>query len=291
MTQRPAPSPVRTMNSAAPSSERALADVVDTHRAELKSIFPVPPARSPRAKRAAASTALALLLGGGLWWTDPAYRSEAFATRVGEISSVALADGSHVVLDTDTRLSVEWHLRSRRVALQQGRANFDVAHNVLRPLTVDAGPAQVRVVGTRFDVWRRADATLVSVYQGKVAVWRSAEAQERGVLLRPGEQTSVAASAGEHGEALRVRPLTNPDAQAWRLGRLVFNETPLDEVIAAVQRYRRPPVTLAAPSLARLKVSGVFEVANTDQLLDLLPGTLPVSLHRQPDGGIEIGPR
>ncbi|MFL9924107.1 FecR domain-containing protein [Herbaspirillum lusitanum] len=272
-----------------PREELAMA--VDEHRAALKAMFPLPPPRAPRRKQAAvAGAVLALLVCAGLWWLDPVYHHEEFATRIGQIVDIQLADASHVVLDTNTRLNVQWRLRSRRMELAQGRAHFDVAHSSLRPLFVDAGPAQVRVVGTHFDVWRQTAATQVSVYQGKVAVWRSGSMPDSGIVLTPLQQTTVSA-AGAETLPLQARALENAERQVWRQGRLVFSDTPLDEVIATLQRYRSQPLTLSDRRLAGLTVSGVFDAANIGQLLAMLPETLPVALRRTSDGGTEIRPR
>lgn len=263
---------------------------LDAHRASLKELFPIPPKRAARSKRnGATATVLAAALAAGLWWADPAYHSEHFVTQVGERSTVELADGSQLVLDTATELNVSWHLRSRRVALADGRVHFDVAPSGWRPFTVDAGSAQIRVVGTRFDVWRKADATRVSVYEGKVTVWRDGQEAER-ILLLPGQQTDVGAEDGA-ANAPRVRDIGADASAAWKDGRLVFLNTPLLEAISVIQRYRREPIRVLDPHIAQLTLSGVFNIDNAEQLLDLLPGVLPVRIERRADGSAELSAR
>ncbi|GGC11537.1 sensor [Oxalicibacterium flavum] len=262
---------------------------LDTHRDALKTMFPVPSSRAPRRKRtAAAGTALAALLAAGLWGIDPAYRSEHFVTQIGERSTVELADGSRLVLDTATELTVQWHLRSRRVVLADGRAHFDVAAAIWRPFTVDAGQTQVRVVGTRFDVWRRPDGTSVSVYEGKVAVWRK-DRKNAQIVLLPGQQAEV--SDVDEAQALSRADIAGDTQGAWKDGRLVFLDTPLTEALAVIQRYHRAPIRLADAQTGRLTVSGVFDSRNTDQLLRLLPGILPLQVERKADGSTELGAR
>lgn len=262
---------------------------LDTHRDALKTMFPVPPSRAPRRKRTAVvGTALAALVAAGLWWADPAYRSEHFVTQVGERSTVALADGSRLVLDTASELTVQWRLRSRRVVLADGRALFEVEPTAWRPFHVDAGMLQVRVVGTRFDVWRQPDSASVAVYEGKVAVWRP-EHEDRQILLVPGQRTEV--SGGDTRQDLTSESVTGDMQGAWKDGRLVFLNTPLAEAIAVIQRYHRAPIRLADEQTGRLTVSGVFDSSNTEQLLALLPGILPVQVARKADGSIELGAR
>ena len=84
--------------------------------------------RRRAAKTAAGGIAAALAIAmAGLFWLDPAYRSEQVATAVGERGSWILSDGSEVQLNTGSRLRVEYHLRSRRLYLPQGEALFKPA--------------------------------------------------------------------------------------------------------------------------------------------------------------------
>ncbi|MBW7903313.1 MAG: FecR domain-containing protein [Rhodocyclaceae bacterium] len=270
-----------------PPVERAL----DDHRAALQAHFPIPPARAGRKRTAGqAGGALAVALLAGLWWADPAWRSETHATRVGQREVVRLADGSELTLDTATRLTVAWHLRTRRVGLEQGRAQFSVSPSAWRPFEVAAGSARVRVVGTRFDVWRKPGITEVSVYEGRVAVWRDGGADDARILLQAGQRAGVPADAG--GGAGQGGPsvggFDTERGAAWQKGELVFQNTPLREAAAEIQRYRGQAIRIHGQHVAALQVSGVFASDNTEQLLDLLPGILPVAVERKADGSVDI---
>ncbi|MFT4196003.1 FecR family protein, partial [Ottowia sp.] len=242
-----------------------------------------PPPRRRRKPRGPGVAAVLLVAGASLLaWHDPAWRTEHVATGAQERRAVELPDGSRVELDVATRLAVSRHLRSRRVALEQGRALFEVQPSAWRPFTVDAGAASVRVLGTAFDVRRTGegagDEVTITVLRGRVAVTGAAGA---GTVLETGGQ--LHAHAGQLGASATVDAA---DATAWRQGQLVFQRTPLAEVLAEIARYTGRPVRLADPSLAGLEVSGVYRTANTQALLALLPTFLPVVVEPQgPDGG------
>ncbi|ENO84318.1 FecR family protein [Thauera linaloolentis] len=266
--------------------ERALEEAGDA----LKERYPKPP-RKPRGtkqRRHAGKAALAaVLLLCGLLWLDPAYRTEFHATRAGESARVQLTDGSEIQLDTATRLSISWHLRSRQARLDQGQALFTVAPANWRPFLVAAEPARVRVVGTVFSVRRVADAPVtVSVLQGRVEVRDLAHTRHSPLQLGAGQ---IARVGGARPPAVLATGLEA--TTAWREGYLVFESTPLAEVLAEIQRYRGHPVRLVGQHGPGLTLSGVFEIRNTDQLLDLLPRTFPVEIRRLPDGSVEVGPR
>ncbi|MFT4045629.1 MAG: FecR domain-containing protein [Solimonas sp.] len=281
MTDARRPPPAAAEDAPAPAdrlSEQALA----RHREALRERFPLPPAR-PHRRRAAAVTTLLLVLTGAALWCDPAYRHERYETAIGEQRRLALRDGSTVTLDTGSRLELSWHLRSRRAVLD-GQALFDVARAAWRPFRVAAGDARVRVVGTAFNV-READggaSTLVTVLRGRVAVRAAADGGDE-LLLGIGERARV--RAGQVSAEARV---DTARGLPWTQGRLVFERTPLRDVLAEIQRYRRAPLTLTEPRLGALPLSGVFSVARSDDLLDLLPRMLPVRVERGADGAVRI---
>lgn len=252
-------------------------------RDELKQRFPMP-VPPPRKKRANATRVglLAVALLAGVAWFDPVYRSEHYLTQVGERQALALADGSRVVLDGASELSVTWHLLSRRTELHRGQALFDVAPRVYRPFLVEAGQASIRVVGTRFNVDRQAREVRVSVAEGRVAV-RAGEASS---TLEAGQQVRV--GSGRLGS---VAAVDGSSVGAWRSGQLVFERTPLSEVLATLQRYQDQPVHLQDPGLGALPVSGVFDSAHVERLLALLPSILPVRLDKAADGSVLVSPR
>ena len=252
-------------------------------REDLKQRFPLPPPTPAKNKRPAGKTLGLLLLAivAGVAWIDPAYRSEHVASQVGQRQALLLADGTQVLLDSNTEMTISWHLRSRQVELKAGQALFEVSPMVYRPFLVDAGLAVVRVVGTRFNVRRQEQDVQITVAEGRVAV--RAAATGAVAALEPGQQLRV-----HKGQEARLGRVDVDDVTAWQQSRLVFESTPLEDVIDTLQRYHRQPIRLMDPRLARLPVSGVFDSGHVDRLLALLPGILPVRVSTAADGSILI---
>ena len=261
-------------------------DVIARHREELKKRFPLPSPETRKPKRRSSSTPAALLvvlvLVGGLVWLDPAYRTERYNSELGRIQAIELADGSIVTLDGASRIEVSWHLRSRRVELQAGQALFDVTPARYRPFLTRSGSTEIAVVGTRYNVSRYRDDVRVTVEAGKVQV----RAGEAGLMLVPGEQVLV--HQGRLGTPVRVDAGT---ISAWTEGRLVFDRTPLGEVLEVLQRYRGTHVRMGDAGLAQLPVSGSFDSSRLDGLLALLPKVLPVELVTAADGTLYLNRR
>ena len=261
-----------------------LDEALGRHREELKQLFPMPPSR-PAPSKAAKSAGITLAVAiafAGLAWLNPAYKSERFATAIGERRAVLLNDGSKLLLDSGTHVDISWRLLSREVDLRAGQALFDVSSAVYRPFVVSAGPAKVEVLGTLFNVRRLDnDAVRVTLARGRVDV--TAAAAQAPVTLTPGQQVD---SIG--GQLMPVAKADASKAMAWKDDRIVFEQTPLDEAVSLLRHYRKAPIELSDPSLAALKVTGVFEARNVDLLLDLLPSILPVAVLQVGDGSVRI---
>ena len=265
-----------------PADYRQEDEAIARLREELRQRFPMP-TPTPRPKRHAAKALGILLLvaAAGVAWVDPAYRSEHYATAVGQRQAVQLADGSQVLLDSASEVSVSWHLRSRQVELIQGQALFDVSSMRYRPFLVDAGTASIRVVGTRFNVSRQAHDVRVTVAEGKVAV--RARSLDPIALLEPGQQLHL-----HNGIAGQPAPANAQDVMAWQHSQLVFESTPLGEALEILQRHHSQPIRLLDPSLASLPISGVFDSDHVDRLLALLPAILPLNVTTTADGAILV---
>jgi len=181
-----------------------------------------------------------------------------YSTGVGEQRLVQLADGSRVRLDTDTRVAVRFSGERRLVRLQRGQAMFDVAHDAHRPFIVEAGAADVRALGTRFDVRRDAGHVRVTLVEGRVEVRPTGGAPTAAVILRPGEQVFA------NGGLSHPRPADISAATSWVDGRLLFHAIPLRQAVAEMNRYSRRRIVLTAPDVADETVSGAFDTGNVD---------------------------
>lgn len=227
------------------------------------------------------AVALAVVLGAGLWVVN---RPLDYATAVGEQRTLRLEDGSRVILDTDTRLQVRLSADARSVTLVRGQAFFDVEGDPERPFTVSAGGTRVTAIGTRFDVRRLGDGARVVLVEGRVAV-RDADAPKGDWALRPGQQVVTTARRPAVTQVDAVR------ATSWTTGRLIFDGVPIRDAVAEVNRYSERKLALRAPAIAEIPVSGAFDTGDVDGFVAALEDLYPVTVKRQPDGGLVLSPR
>jgi transmembrane sensor len=189
-----------------------------------------------------------------------------YSTGIGEQRTIQLADGSTVEVNARSRVRVHLTDQQRDVTLLEGQALFRVAKDSKRPFVVRAGDAEVRAVGTEFDVYRKQTATVVTVVEGRVETYdQSGGSGATAIVLSAGEQLTVL----PHTVTKPTRTDTVA-ATAWVQKRLMFEETPLRDVAEEFNRYNRRPLTIDDRELQQVKISGVYSSTDPASLINFL---------------------
>lgn len=211
--------------------------------------------------------------------------SQSYSTAPGEQRTIALADGSHVTLNTRSRLSVRLTHAARDVVLENGEAYFEVAEDPARAFTVRTALGTARALGTRFDVFLGDRDLLVTTAQGRVEV--RTPAAQHGVLV-------------EGGQRVELRPgsttplLTRADLGAtlgWLNRRLEVDNAPLAEVLRDFSRYTDVPVRAQTPAVGSLRVTAVLRTGDLDSLQATLHGAFGLDIERGDREWLVVDPR
>jgi transmembrane sensor len=180
-------------------------------------------------------------------------------------------------------VEVAFEAAERRVQLQHGEAHFYVAKDAARPFLVSAGAVTVRAVGTAFNVRRQSAAIEVLVTEGKVKVSRETPSH-----LNASEVEPIFLVAGERAfiESVPAAAIaTNQNAaplerNAQRAPRLMFNNTPLSDVVERFNDYSRVQMEIADADLASRAVGGNFDADNAESFINLLSTAGDVRVER-----------
>ena len=221
-----------------------------------------------------------------------------FRTALGEQRSLLLGDGSRVTLNTASTIEVNLHNGRREVRLVQGEALFEVAHDAARPFVVRAGNAQLKDVGTQFNVDMHSNGTTVTVVEGRVVVdspeartiaGAQADNSSRGtvepLILGANDRvlvTLMRASARHSAASTSRHPV------AWTQRQLVFEHRPLGEVAEEFNRYNRDRIEIDSAELKGQEVTGVFEAKDPASFMAFFSSSIPGVEIRQGANGTHI---
>ncbi len=147
----------------------------------------------------------------------------------GDSSEVlAMADGSTITLNSHASVKYKRLFARHREVELKGEAFFDVTKDAAHPFTIGTSQGRVQVVGTSFTVQSRSEETVVRVRTGKV-------------LLHDHRGDSLSLTPGMEGRLTRhgmeTRSFSSQNFTAWHERRLVFDNTPLSEVVADLRSY------------------------------------------------------
>jgi transmembrane sensor len=172
------------------------------------------------------SVAAGLLMLFGIWqlWLkNPAINVIA---QKGSRMEYRLPDGSDVHLNADSRIS--WDKRdyknNRHLSLD-GEAFFNVSRGT--PFTISATRGNIRVLGTSFNVYSRADAFKVSCLTGKVLVSSGGQS----ITIIPGESAELKGS-----DLISYSDTRITYSAGWINGEFNFDNSPLYMVLNEIER-------------------------------------------------------
>lgn len=232
---------------------------------------------------AAGGGLIAASLAGGLIWGTSALQ---YATGVGEIRRVPLADGSVAAINTASRIAVRVDAKRRNVALEVGEAWFQVAKDPERPFVVDAGRVRVRAVGTAFAVRLRGNGAQVFVTEGVVEAWVDGAEGHR-VRIAAGGKAFVSNDAAIKVAA--AEPSAVDRSLAWRAGKIDLDGNRLDFAVAEFNRYNQRKLIITDPALASEEFDGIFRVDDPEGFAMAVRDSLGVPIDSGHPDGIRIG--
>lgn len=201
-------------------------------------------------------------------------------TGVGQQRVSVLRDGTHVLLNTDTRIEVSYDDHARRVRLIHGEARFDVSKRPAWPFLVRVDGQEIRALGTSFIV-RHDDQNLsVTLIEGRISVAPIAShgeppAQHR-QILSPGQRLIISRN---HDPAVDEPELSR--ITAWEHGRVEFEGTPLADAVNEMNRYSQEQVMVTDRNIGKLRIGGVFRAGDSDEFVRIVTSAFGLEADRR----------
>jgi ferric-dicitrate binding protein FerR (iron transport regulator) len=228
----------------------------------------------------AASVAVLLAVVGYWLFPSPASRTT-YRTGYGQTREITLPEGSRVVLNGNSTLSVpaQWPAGGPREVWLDGEAYFAVTH---RPdhrkfVVTTPGRLRVEVLGTEFNVYQRQQKTKVSLNAGAVQLHLGAAGGNRPLRMQPDELVEF----DGRSEHLTRKKVNAEMISSWKNKKLIFENTSLREVAQLLRDTYGLTATVSDPALLKQRFSGTVPNENLDVLLDGLAGLFDLEITRQ----------
>ena len=236
----------------------------------------------PQFMRYAAVLLGLLVLAAATVWMSERWNKTYYSTGKGETKTVALSDGSTVILAANSSISVtgDWTPEHPRELLLKGEAFFSVTHQKNHQKFIVNTPDHLRVevLGTTFTVTERATKTQVVLNSGKVALYLSKNA--RPLFMKPGELVEIPKTRQQPVVRRKVTPEVY---SAWTDNQFVFENTSLDEIAAIIETDFGYKVQFSDDLLKDRRVTLRLPDRDLSLLLTSLSEIHDLTIDRQPN--------
>lgn len=189
------------------------------------------------------------------------------STGIGEQRQFTLADGTALLMNTNSALDVEFLDHERRITLYHGEILITTAKDP-RPMVIATSNGTVTPVGTRFSVRHEDHApTRVMVTEGAVRLQTRNSANNQ--LLAAGMQAEFTS------QEIATPTTLDQYGMAWASGMLVVERMPLHAFVTELNRYHRGRLG-CADDAADILASGAYAIDDTLAVIGLLQDILPL---------------
>lgn len=195
------------------------------------------------------------------------FYSKKYYVPRGKQMQISLPDGSSAKLNSETSISYKpawWHI-SKQVKMD-GEAYFSGIHG--KNFSVKTANGTVHVLGTKFNVYNRANKYEVTCIDGKIEVSSGKE----DAILKESMKTEL------NNKGLKTIPVDNVSKYIiWTTKGFSFSNTPLREVLEEIAR--RYDISISSPENINYLYTGQFSYTkNPQKILDVIGETYQIKL-------------
>lgn len=202
--------------------------------------------------------------------------NEIFAPA-GSRTFLELSDGTKVWLNYGSKMIYPQRFTGNERTVQLvGEGYFEVAHNPLKPFIVESGGMRVKAVGTNFNVKSYDDGTdfETTLAAGKVLIQRNFKSSKSELCeMVPGQHFILDHRSNTY--SLRTEEIFK--YVAWREGKLVFDNDPLNKVLEQLSRCYNVDIKLKDPRLSDLTYKATFMNESLSDILEMMQVVMPIA--------------
>ncbi len=204
-----------------------------------------------------------------------------FYTDRGVKGKILLEDSTVVWLNSDSKIIYPEHFsRDSRQISFEGEGFFEVKKNSEWPMVISTAKGMsVRVLGTKFHIksYRNDESEQATLFDGKILLAKEVKGvggamTQRTIEMIPNETVIF----NRNGVELINHYADTTKKVAWKRGELLFEETPMNEVIKMLERWHGARIVVSDNTILKHQFTGSFNSESLVQILELLKFTSPV---------------
>ena len=192
----------------------------------------------------------------------------------GSQKKVVLPDGSTIVLNVKSSLTYSQNFTdSIREVTLIGEAFFDIKRDVHKPFVVRVNDMKIKVLGTSFNVrsYPKDKNIVTTLVTGKIEIIQPNKKES--TILHPSQR----ATFDKEKSDIKIEKVVTKNTIAWREGKLIFNKTPLEQVIQDLNRKYNVDFVIESDTLLQYKFTGEFDNLSLEEVLEIIKISSPIN--------------
>lgn len=204
-----------------------------------------------------------------------------FYTERGVKGKIVLEDSTVVWLNSDSKIIYPEHFAndSRQVKFE-GEGFFEVKKNSEWPMVVTTEKGMsIKVLGTKFHIrsYNNDETEQATLFTGKIQLAKLVKGkggvmEKRTFDMIPNEVVVF----NKTGVQLISQKADTTKKVAWKRGELLFEETPMSEVVKMLERWHGAKIIVRDSSVLNFRFTGSFNSESLVQILELIKFTSPI---------------
>jgi hypothetical protein len=199
----------------------------------------------------------------------------------GQKAEINLPDGSHVWVNSNTRLAYEQGFSNKnRILLLDGEAYFEVKKND-RPFIVSTRYGRITAVGTSFNIYAYENSPFQATIISGSVYFENARLKHGRIKLTPPQQLSLYDS-----DRLIIKEVDTAQCKSWMKGQIAFENEPMDELLKKLSRHYGLKIVLTDSALGKVCFTGHIENETIHNFLDYVNVTKPINYQFDESGNV-----
>jgi ferric-dicitrate binding protein FerR (iron transport regulator) len=199
----------------------------------------------------------------------------------GSRTSLTLAEGSTVWLNSNTTLKYPGIFSDERIVELNGEGFFDIAKDTGKPFIIHTDKYSLEVLGTSFNLesYENSSVFETALFTGKVKLFKSQESGDT-LYLNAGETATLI-------DDRLVISTTNSNKYRWKEGIIVIEDKSFEEIMVLFEKYYDLQIIIQTDDVKKLGYWGKFRIVDgIDHALRVLQNDFHFTYKREENSHI-----